>query len=201
MEAYGPFLATLAKVMGIFLGIFVVFVLGLIVYVDIWLKFHTKGKIVAIFIDNKSIFSALLTIEDSNKVFYGKGDKKEEYLLEDDKQYLSLYPAGLPRFLQITVRTYWYIRNQSVPVNITGKRSLGLTARMLRMISDEAMVKQTWKDVRESQGLVQKKAGGSLALYIVIGCLGLIVFNLYLTMQLGSKITAIDAVMKKVFGQ
>ena len=195
----GAALATLGKIFGIFLGVFVLFILALVVYIDIWLKFHIKGKITALFLDNKSIFGALLTIEDGNKVYYGKGDKREMYLLDDKKQYLSLYPAGLPRFLQTTVRTYWYIRNQPNPVDTSGRLS-PLTARMLRMISDEAMVKQTWKDVRESQGLARPKGSGSLALYLVIACLGLIAFNLWLTMQNGSAVKFLKALIEAKFG-
>lgn len=198
MESVAPFLGTIGKVFGIFFGIFIVFVLGLIVYVDIWLKFHTRGRVVAIFVDNRSIFSALLTIEDGNKLFYGKGDKKEEYLLDDKKQYLTLYPAGLPRFLQITLRAYWYIRNQATPIDPTGKPS-SLTAKMLRMISDEAMVKQTWKDVRESQGLNKGKSS-NLALYLIFGCLAISAVNVYLTMTSQSAIKAMQAVLNKTFG-
>jgi len=192
-------LMTLGKVLGIFVGIFVVFILALIVYIDIWLKFHTRGKVVALFLDNKSIFSALLTIEDGNKVYYGKGDKREMYVLDDKKQYLSLYPAGLPRFLQTIVRTYWYIRNTPTPIDVTG-RVTALTSRMLRQISDEAMVRQTWKDVRESAGVAAQKKASNLALYLVFASLALIAFNLYLTMQYGGTIKAIKAILEKAFG-
>ena len=198
MDSLAPFFGTFGKIFGIFIGIFVVFVAGLFVYVDIWLKFHVRGKVTAIFVDNRSIFSALLTIEDGNKLYYGKGDKKEEYLLDDKKQYLTLYPAGLPRILQITIRAYWYSRNQSMPIDPTGKPS-PLTAKMLRMISDEAMVRQTWRDVREAQGLNKGKAS-NLALYLVIGCLGLGALNLYLIMTTQSTVKAIQAVINKAFG-
>jgi hypothetical protein len=192
-------LLSLGKIVGIFLGVFIVFVLSLIVYIDIWLKFHTRGKVTALFIDNKSIFGALLTIEDSNKVYYGKGDKREMYVLDDKKQYLSLYPAGLPRFLQIVVRTYWYIRNNPTPVDVTG-RVTPLTSRMLRQISDEAMVKQTWKDVRESAGVGAQKKASNLALYLVFASLALIAFNLYLTMQYGGAIKIMKTLLEKVYG-
>jgi hypothetical protein len=197
MGAYGPFLATAGKVLGLFFGLFIVFVLGLIVYVDIWLKFHTKGKAIALIHDNRNIFSVLLTIEDG-KMFYGKGDKKEMYLLEDSKQSLLLYPSGVPRFLQVPVRSYEYIRNQSAPVSPSGKPS-PLTAKMLRMISDEAMLKQTWKDVRESQGL-NKQKGSNLALYLVFGCLAIGAFNLYLIMSMQSTVNAMQIILKKAFG-
>ena len=192
--------ATLGKILGIFVGIFVLFVVILVVYVDIWVKMHTKGKIVALFLDNRSIFGALLTIEDGNKAYYGKGDKREMYLLDDKKQYISLYPSGLPRILQAPVRTYWYIRNQPNPIDGTAK-SIPLTSRMLRQISDEAMVKATWRDVRESVGVggAQKKAS-NLALYIVFANLALIAFTLYLTMQNGSSIKVMKALLEKAFG-
>ena len=193
-------LATMGKIFGIFGGIFVLFILILVVYIDIWLKFHTRGKISALFIDNKSIFGALLTIEDGNKVYYGKGDKREMYLLDDKKQYLSLYPAGLPRFLQLTIRTYWYLRNVPNPIDVTG-RVAPLTSRMLRQISDEAMVKQTWKDVREGAGVGTQKKSSNMALYLVLACLALVALNLYLTMQNGSAIKAMELILKKAFGQ
>ncbi len=197
MEAYGPFLASAGKILGIFFGIFVVFILGLIVYVDIWLKFHTRGKAIALIHDNRNIFSVLLSIED-DKMFYGRGDKKEMYLLNDAKQSLLLYPSGVPRFLQVPVRAYEYIRNQSAPVSPEGRPS-PLTAKMLRMISDEAMVRQTWRDVRESQGL-NKQKGSNLALYLVFGCLAIGAFNLYLIMGMQSTVNAMQAILKKAFG-
>ncbi len=190
---------TMGKIFGIFFGIFALFVIILVVYVDIWVKMHTKGKIVALFLDNRSIFGALLTIEDGNKAYYGKGDKREMYLLDDKKQYISLYPSGLPRILQAPVRTYWYIRNQPNPIDGSAK-AIPLTSRMLRQISDEAMVKATWKDVRESVGVGAQKKSSNMALYLVFACLALIAFNLYLTMQNGSTIKAMKLLFDKVYG-
>lgn len=198
---YGSLAAMAGKLIGVFFGVVVIFILAVVVYLDIWLKFHTRGKVIGIFVDNKSIFSALLSIENGNQINFGKGDKREMYLLEDEKQFLSLYPAGLPRFLQIPVRTYWYIRNNSVPLNITGKNNSGLTARMLRMISDEAMVRQTWKDVREGIGLRKQATGSSLGLYLVFACLAVSAFNLFMTMQSKTAIAALTEAMKKAFGQ
>ena len=194
---------TMGKIFGIFFGIFAAFLICLVVYIDIWMKYHVKGKVSALFIDNKSIFGALLTIEDGNKVYYGKGDKREMYVLDDKKQYLSLYPAGLPRMLQVTVRTYWYIRNVPNPVDVTGKVA-PLTARMLRQISDEAMVKQTWKDVREAAGAVAQKKQSSMALYLLLACIGLIAFNLILTLKLGglaTQVTAMQKILQQAFGK
>jgi len=196
----GAAFATLGQIMGIFIGIFVAFIAFLVVYLDIWVKFHVRGKVFAFFIDNKSLSGALLKIEDGNKVFFGTGDKKEMYLLDDSKQYLTLYPAALPRFLQVVVRSYWYVKNQPQPIDPKSGTMSALTAKMLRQISDEAIVKQTWKDVREATGIQKAKSGSSLALYLVFGCLALIAFNLYLTMQNGSSITELNNLFQQVFG-
>ena len=117
------------------------------------------------------------------------GEKKEEYMLDTDKQFWAWWPAGLPRILQIPVRAHWYIRNVPEPVdpeNITSS----LSARSLMMISDEAMLKQTWKDIRESTGLGPAKRSSSIALILIFTTLALVGFNIYMTMQLKSIVEA-----------
>lgn len=178
----GDMLMVLGKTMGLMLIALAVMVIGLIVFMDIWAKRHTSGMIYCIFLEQRSLFSKLLKI-DGAKVYLGKGENKEEYLLDVDKQFWAWWPPGLPRSIQVPVRTHWYVRNTPEPVD-PENTGASISAKALRIISDEAMLRSTWKDIRESIGAgVPLRQGSSLALIMVFANLALTGLCLYLVMQ------------------
>jgi hypothetical protein len=181
MEPVGQLGLVLLKTLGMMVGALAVLVVVTVVFLDIWAKRHVAGMIYCVFLEQRSLFSKLLKIE-SEKVYLGKGDNKEEYLLDTNKQFWTWWPPGLPRMVQVPVRTHWYLRNTPEPIdpeNVTAS----ISSRSLRLISDEAMLKATWKDVRESVGAAAPvRQGSNLALILVFATLAVSGFTLYLVM-------------------
>jgi len=184
MGPTGELAVTMLKTIGLMIATLAVFTAGLLVFLDLWAKKAVQNRIYAIFLEQKSLSSKLLKI-DGDKIYMGRGEKKEEYLLNTDKQFWAWWPAGLPRIVQVPVRAHWYIRNRPEPVDPENMEAT-LSARSMMMISDEALLKQTWKDVRESTGIPAMKRGSSIALILIYITLALVGFNIYVTMQLKS---------------
>jgi len=185
MEAFG----VLAKVMGIVLGTMAVLVLGFAFFLDVWAKRTTQNRIYCFFIEQKHLFGKLLA-EDGGKVFMGRGENKEEYLLDPNKQFWTSWPPGLPKFLQVPVRSHFYIRHNPEPYDPENLEAM-ISSRSLRLISDEAMLKQTWKDVRETTGVrggMGSNANTWVLILIFITIL-LVGFCLYMIMGLQTDFT------------
>jgi len=182
MGATGELLMALGKTIGLMIATLIVFAVGLIVFLDLWAKKAVQNRIYAIFLEHKQLFSKLLKI-DGDKIYLGRGEKKEEYLLDTSKQFWAWWPAGMPRTIQIPVRAHWYIRNQPNPVDPENMEAT-LSARSMMMITDEGMLRQTWKDIRESTGLGPAKKSSGIALILIFVTLALVGFNIYMTMQL-----------------
>lgn len=184
MGPTGELLTILGRTIGLMVATIAVLAVGLLVFLDLWAKKAVQNRIYAIFLEQRSLFSKLLKI-DGGKIFMGRGEKKEEYLLDTTKQFWAWWPPGLPRMIQIPVRAHWYIRNVPEPVDPENLEAT-LSARSLMMISDEALLRQTWKDVRESTGLTGARRGSSFALILIFVTLALVGFNIYMTIQLKS---------------
>ena len=176
-------LLVMSKIIGLLLGVLAIFTIGIILVIDIWAKKAAQGRIYALFLEQRSLFSKLLKI-DNGKVYLGKGDAKEEYLLDTKKQFWAMWPGGLPKFLQVPIRAHWYLRNSPEPVDPENAEAT-LSARSRRMLSDEAMLKATWHDVREStMGPQTAQRGSGMALILIFMCLMASSLNIYLTMSI-----------------
>ncbi len=185
----GDFTLTLLKVLGIMIGAFGLMLVLAIALLQMWVRKSAQNKIYAIFMDQKHMFSAMLTVE-GDCIYYGKGEKKEKYLLDTTKQFWVTWPPVAAGLVGTSVRAHWYVRNRPQPLDPTGK-STGLTSRSLRMIGDEAMLKTTWKDVRDTAGIPSRGAGGSTTIMILLAVVALGGVNLYLVMNLQKIVGAI----------
>ncbi len=175
-------LLVLAKTMGLMIGVLLVLGAGFIVTIDIWGKRSTEARLLGVFLDHRKLYSKLLLV-DVERAYLGRGDKREEYYLDKDKQYWAGWPAGLPSVLQIPVRAHLYIRNQSEPLDPENPEAT-LSARSRMMISDEAMLKTTWRDVREAAGgAAPATRSSSMAIILLAGNLALTGFILYLVLN------------------
>ncbi len=180
MDPMLEFLITLGKTLGLMLAAVAGMLIIGAVFLDIWAKRHTANMIYCIFLEQRSLFSNLLKIE-NGKVYLGKGDKREEYLLDTKKQFWCWWPPGLPKAIQVPVRTHWYTRN--VPEPVDPESSTSISARSLQMISDEAMLRSTWKDIKESIGAVSPLRKSSLIIpLLILATLAVSGFTLYLVM-------------------
>jgi len=191
MSPYVEAFMALMKILGIVLGTMAIMLTSFILFLTIWAKRATENRMYCFFLEQKALFGRLLKVE-SSKVAMGKGENKEEYLLDPNKQFWSWWPAGLPKFIQVPIRSHLYVRFNPEPFDPENVEAM-ISARSLRLISDEAMLKQTWKDVRESTGI--RGAVGSRAnswvLIIVFAVLAMTAFNIYMVMQLQIDVTGI----------
>lgn len=185
MEPVGELALVILKSLGLMLAVVAVFGIGLVVFLDLWAKQAVQSRIYAIFLEQRSLFSRLLKI-DGEKIYLGRGDKKEEYLLDTTKQFWAWWPSGMPRIIQIPVRAHWYVRNSPEPIDPEHVEAT-ISSRSMRMISDEALLRTMWRDMREAtMGPLQTRRSSSLAIIMIFAILALVGFNLYLTMGIKS---------------
>lgn len=181
----------LVKVLGIVGGTMAICALGLVVFVDVWAKKATIGKFYCFFLQQKHLFGRLLR-EEGKHVYLGKGENREEYLLDPQKQFWSWWPPGIPQALQVPVRAHFYVRLNPEPFDPENLEAL-ISAKSLRIISDEAMLTTTWKDVRAATGVRGGAAAGlpMWAMILLFAGATLSGVTLYLVMGLQKNIAAL----------
>jgi hypothetical protein len=180
--AVTPTWMLLTRALGIALGVFTLLIGGAAMFLIIWAKFITRGRIMGLFIDHNSFYGQLLKI-DGDKVHLGRGENQEDYMLVDEKQFWTMFPSGFPRIVQYPVRAHIYVRNVAEPYSPSIENDIVFTAKMVRLMSDEAVLKTVWKDVRETHGIKDKK-GISLGV-ILLGILMLMgVFNIIMLLNI-----------------
>jgi len=196
MEGTLAALGVLAQILGIVLGTMAAMTIGFAFFLDVWAKRATHNCVYCFFIEQRSLFGKLLAI-DSGKVFLNKGENKEEYLLDHTKQFWVWWPPGLPKFLQVPVRSHFYVRHNPEPYDPENLDAM-ISARSLRIISDEAMLKQTWKDVRETTGIRASIGSPPTAWILLLVFIILVVvgFNLYITMDLQNSFNSIQELLR-----
>ncbi len=188
------FMLLLGKTFGLMSLVLLAMIVIMVVFLDIWAKRHTSNKIYCIFLEQKHLFSALLKI-DSGKAYLGRGDDKEEYLLNTSKQFWTWWPPGMPRAVQVPVRSHWYLRNVPEPVDPENIES-SISSRSLRMISDETMLRSTWRDIRESIGATSPARRESMiTLVLLLVVMAVSGFALYLIMQMQTSLTEIQQLL------
>jgi len=193
-------LGVLAEILGIVFGTMLVLTVGFMFFLDIWAKRTTVGRIYCFFLEQRNLSGRLLKT-DSGKVFMGKGEDKEEYLLDHTRQFWTWWPPGLPKFIQVPVRSHFYIRHNPEPFDPENLEAM-ISTKSLRIISDEAMLRQTWKDVRESTGVrgAVRNSASSWVLILVFATLAVVAFNAYTIMELQTAVTdaqqSLDVILK-----
>jgi len=153
----------------------------------VWIRRNSKGKVFSIFIEpNREITSELITIDTDGALTPEKIRSKDggDYLISPDKMFWSSWPPGFPVWLREPIPSALYLRNRFEPIDPQGSRSIG-TARALRYMTDEAMLKQTWDDAREALGegspAVKKNLASILSGAAVVGVI--IITYMVWTMQ------------------
>lgn len=143
-------IGALARILGTSLAIVVIGALVMVIFFDIWAKKWTAGKFFCLFLEQKHLFGRLLK-EDGGKVYMGRGENREHYLLDPQRQFWAYWPAAMPSALQIPLRAHFFVRHNPEPWDPENAGAI-ISSRSLRIISDEAMLKTTWRDVRDSAG-------------------------------------------------
>jgi len=147
--------ATIMKSMGMSFGMCAVLAAIFLVASVFWVRTKVKDSVYILKIAANKQLSGKLLKPQSNTVIDGKGDDAPKFLIHPGKQFWSFWPPGFPHQIQEPVPTYLYVEGNAEPLDPYDRKSL-ITPESLRKISDEAMLKQTWKDVRETLGLKGK---------------------------------------------
>jgi len=167
----------------------------------LWIKLSTRGKVVTVFFEGRKIYSMLLPEDVNNQcVWRGAPDdpNREKYRLVPEKVFEIRYPSGVPWFMQERLRAWMFTRNNDEPWDPHNAKVV-MSAKMNRMISDEALLRTMWRDVRQATQGAQAAAGSSLRTILLFGLVILIVaINLLLTYNLGKQLSAETEMLKQI---
>ena len=189
-------LAVLGKSLGLSLGICAVVLVIVLVFSLFWVRSAVRGKVCCYFLaENKQMTNKLLKPQ-SETVILGKGDDATKYLIHPSKQFWSFWPPGFPGFVQEPVQTLIYVSGNVEPIDPFNVKSL-ISPESLRKISDEAMLKQTWRDVRETMGLKPAFGGNTLLLILVLAAVLASGIAAYLSFQ---NINQIEQILRMLGG-
>lgn len=182
-------IVTLIQSFGLMMGIsgacLVVFALSAI----IWVRRNAKGKIYAFFLEpNRELTTELLNINLEDNPEKVRSKDGGDYLIHPTKMFWHSWPPGFPTWVKEPIPAAVYVRNQVEPLDPINTKSL-ITAHSLRYMTDEEMLKQTWKDARDSVSEAKPFSQTKISLYISIAtllgvvALGYTSYNLMNTMQ------------------
>jgi len=159
------------KSLGMSFAIMAVVLVIALVATLFWVRTTVRGKVYCyVLAENKQMRGHLLKPQ-SNCVVIGSGENAPKLLIHPSKQFWSFYPPGFPKFTQEPVPTYFYVAGNAEPLDPYDRKSL-ISPESLRKISDEAMLKQTWKDVKESIGLKGGAKNDKIMLILILVAVG-----------------------------
>lgn len=164
-----------------------------------WVRKVAKGGVYAYFVEeNKQISTKLSKVIDGRIDIIGPDGDPEAYVVHPDKTLWTFWPPGVPQFLKVPIPSGWYVRDQAEPLDPYSGKSL-VTASSLKYMTDEGMLKQTWKEARESVGLKATGAAGSNMLIYILLLLAVIAgaVSVYMTMNVSSDV---DELIKALMG-
>ena len=160
-------LVVILKSLGMSLGIcaitLVVFGVGML----FWVRASVRDRVFCFFLSENRQMKSKLHKPTGNTIIVGSGADAVKYVQHSSKQFWSFWPPGMPRFVQEPVSTLLYVEGNIEPLDPYDRKSL-MSPEALMKISDEAMLKQTWKDVRETMGMKPAIKGNLLLLVLVL---------------------------------
>ena len=158
----------IAKSLATSFGITAVVLVVVLVFMMFWVRRAVQNKVYAFILSGNRQMKGRLVKPGADDTFViGDNADSPKYLTHSSKQFWSFWPPGLPRFVQEPVPTLLYVAGNAEPLDPYDRTSL-ISPEALRKISDEAMLKQTWKDVRETLGIKSGFAGNTLLLILVL---------------------------------
>lgn len=168
----------------------------------VWVKLVARGKVAGVFIDTRRIYSTLLP-EDTihNCIWRGaeSNPNREKYKLTPDKVFEIKWPGGLPWFMQERMRAWLFVRNNDEPWDPSNMRIV-MSGRMNRMISDEALLKTMWTDLRKSTGASGGSASMSMPMLLFLGMIALVCgVGVIMTYNLGKKIDTEYSLLLQIY--
>ena len=190
-------LSTLGRALLIVGGFTLGFVAVTVFITMLWVRRKVQGKVVAYFIEtNRQTTEELLPIDESGIIKSKHGDGDEEYLIIPKKSFWSKWPKGFPVWMQESVPTLLFIRNNAEPFDPDQIETV-ITAKTLKYITDEKMLKATWQDAADAIGISPSNLKSPLVIFGILlgaGIIGLGVF-LFVVFQ---KVTEMDLFLRSL---
>ncbi len=184
-EIFGA-LAQAAMIVG---GFTIVMLFFFITGTMFWVRKKVQGKVLCMFIEpNLQVTDELITVGTDGKILSKHADKDEAYLVLHERTFWSHWPKGFPRWMQEPIPTLIFNRNQAEPIDPKESKSI-TTAKTLGYLTDEGMLRATWKDANESVGitgknpLLQPIVILGAVLLVAIGIVGFIAFQVSTELQ------------------
>lgn len=176
---------------GISFGVLLLFSMSAI----IWVRRNSKGKVFVTFVEpNRQITTELITVDVEEYPEKIRSADGGDYILHPSKMYWQEWPPGYPQWIKEPIPSVMYVRNYAEPIDPQNRKTL-ITAKSLRYMTDESMLRQTWIDAREAIGETKTLGKGNIALYLSGATLiGLIVVG-YLAWSALGKIEAMATVI------
>jgi hypothetical protein len=186
------FLLTLFKailiIFGVSIGTMVLFSIGFIVYV----RKAAKGKLYAFFFEtNRQMATELMSIDIEDSAQRVRSKDGGDYIVAPERTFWYSWPPGFPDWVREPIPAAVYIRNRAEPLDPRDANSI-VSAKSLKYMLDEGMLKQTWKDARESIGETKVFRKDNLVLYINIFIIVIILGLGYFTWETFSKVLEIS---------
>lgn len=183
----------LLQSLGVALGLAVGTITILMVSFTWWVRKTAKGSVYAYFIEeNKQVSVALAKVVDGRIDITGPDGDPEAYIVHPDKTLWTFWPPGVPQFLKVPIPTNFYVRDRAEPIDPYGGRQI-VTASSLSYMIDEGMLKQTWKEAKESVGIKGPMLSkGNLFIYILLGlaiCVSLV--SIYMILGVSSDVNTL----------
>ena len=158
----------IAKSLGMSFGVCAVVLVIVLIFMMFWVRKVVQDKVYAYILSGNRQMKGRLVKPDADDTFtIGHNADSPKFLTHSSKQFWSFWPPGLPRFVQEPVPTLFYVAGNAEPLDPYDRTSL-ISPEALRKISDEAMLKQTWKDVRETLGIKSSFSGNKLLIILVL---------------------------------
>ena len=174
-------------------GICAVVLVIVLVFMMFWVRKAVQNRVYCFILSgNRQMKGRLVKPEADDTFTIGDNADSPKFLTHSSKQFWSYWPPGLPRFVQEPVPTLLYVAGNAEPLDPYDRTSL-ISPEALRKISDEAMLKQTWKDVRETLGIKTAFGGNKLLLLLVLVAVAASGVAAYLSF---SSMNQLEAIMK-----
>jgi len=135
------------------------------------IKTMTKGKICCFYINDDKLLTWKLIEPDSELLVWNKknGDKVKS-LVSKERLFDVDYPLGFPSFMQSRIKALEFVAGDAEPKDLFSKtpgKSI-ITEQLLAKISDDAVMKGMWRDLREGLGLLHKAPNVKTIMLIVV---------------------------------
>jgi len=147
-------------------GIAAAAIVIILVVMSFRIKTMVRGKIYCLRIGHNKQLRGELHKAQSETIEMDKGENKRKYLISKERQFWSMWPPGFPTFLQEPVPSLIFVEGDAEALNIFKTKPI-ITDVALQKISDDAMLRSTWRDVRESVG-AKARGPDSKLLYLIL---------------------------------